>query len=180
MYMGSIVLHTIGDPDLLAPEVRRALTDVDPNLTPTSIRSFAEQVRIQTSEHTLIARLTDAFGLIALLLASIGLYGVTAYRVARRTSEVGLRMALGANRRDIVALVLRGAFGQVGLGLLLGIPLALLARQWLQHQLFGISGFDPWSLTLAVAVLGVCALVASVVPALRAAAIEPTRALRAE
>jgi len=180
MYMGSIVLHTIGDPDLLASEVRRALTDVDPNLTPTSIRSFAEQVRIQTSEHTLIARLTDAFGLIALLLASIGLYGVTAYRVARRTSEVGLRMALGANRRDIVALVLRGAFGQVGLGLLLGIPLALLARQWLQHQLFGISGFDPWSLTLAVAVLGVCALVASVVPALRAAAIEPTRALRAE
>jgi len=86
----------------------------------------------------------------------VGLYGVTAYRVARRTSEVGLRMALGASRQDIVSLILRGAFSQVGLGLLMGIPLALLARKWLQNQLFGLAAFDPWSLTLALAVMGVC------------------------
>ncbi|MGE5243160.1 MAG: ABC transporter permease [Betaproteobacteria bacterium] len=180
MYMGTIVLHTHGDPDALGPGVRRALAEVDPDLTPTSMRSFEEQVRIQTSEHTLIARLTDAFGLIALLLASVGLYGVTAYRVTRRTNEVGLRMALGAGRADIVSLVLRGSFAQVGIGLLLGIPLALLASQWLQHQLFGIPRFDPWSLTIAIVVLGLCALAASLVPAARAAAIEPARALRTD
>jgi predicted permease len=180
MYMGSIELHVNGDPNVVAPDVRRLLADIDPNLTPTSIRSFDEQVRIQTREQTLIARLSDAFGFIALLLASVGLYGVTAYRVARRTSEVGLRMALGATRQDIVSLILRGAFSQVGIGLLIGIPMALLAKQWLQNLLFGIAGFDPWSLALAIAVMGLCAFVASVLPARRAAAIEPMLALRAE
>ncbi len=180
MYMGTIAVHTDGDPNLLATGVRRILTEVDPNLTPTSVRSFEEQVKIQTGDRTLIAQLAGAFGLIALLLASVGLYGVTSYRVARRTNEVGLRMALGATRQDILSLVLRGAFSQVALGLAIGIPLALLSRQWLQHQLFGIAAFDPWSLTFAVVVLGLCAFVASVLPAGRAAAIEPMRALRAE
>jgi ABC-type antimicrobial peptide transport system permease subunit len=178
--MGSIELHVQGDPNNIGPEVRRTLLTIDPNLTPLSMRSFDEQVRIQTSEHTLIARLSDAFGLIALLLASVGLYGVTAYRVARRTGEVGLRMALGANRWDIVALVLRGAFSQVGVGLLIGVPLALLAKRWLQHQLYGIAGLDAWGLAVALAALGSCALIASVLPARRAAAIEPMQALRAE
>lgn len=178
MYMGTIILHVNGDPDNFAPDVRRVLAQIDPNLTPTSMRSFEEQLRIQSNEHTLIARLSNAFGFIALLLASIGLYGVTAYRVARRTSEVGLRMALGANRSNIIALMLRGAFVQVGIGLLLGIPLCFLAKHWLAHQLFGISTFDPWSLLFAVGTLAVCALIASLLPAGRAAAIEPMKALR--
>lgn len=180
MYMGTIELHVQGDPDSFAPNVRRVLGEIDPNLTPTSIRTFDEQVRIMASAHTLIARLSNAFGIIALLLASVGLYGVTAYRVARRTSEVGLRMALGANRKDILSLMLRGAFSQVGIGLLIGIPLTFLAKHWLQHQLFGISKFDPISLVLAIFVLGICAFVASLLPAGRAAAIEPMKALRTE
>jgi len=180
MYMGTIELHVQGDPDSFAAYVRRALGEIDPNLTPTSIRSFDEQVKILASAHTLIGRLSGAFGFIALLLASIGLYGVTAYRVARRTSEVGLRMALGANRTDIVSLILRGAFSQVGIGLIIGIPFCFLAKHWLQHQLFGIGKFDPTSLILAIAVLGICALVASLLPAGRAAAIEPMKALRTE
>jgi len=180
MYMGSIELHVTGRPELAAPQVRKALAEVDANLTPTSMRTFDEQVLIQTSEHALIAQLSGAFGLIALLLASIGLYGVTSYRVARRTGEVGLRMALGASRRDILSLILRGAFSQVGLGLLIGVPLTFLARHWLQHQLFGLSSYDPRTLIFAIAVLGVCAFVASLLPAGRAAAIEPMRALRSE
>jgi predicted permease len=180
MYMGTIILHVNGYPDNFAPDVRRVLAQIDPNLTPTSIRSFEEQMKIQSSEHTLIARLSNAFGFIALLLASIGLYGVTAYRVARRTSEVGLRMALGANRSNIIALMLKGAFVQVGIGLLLGIPLCFLAKRWLAHQLFGISTFDPWSLLFAIGTLAVCALIATLLPAGRAAAIEPMKALRIE
>jgi len=180
LYMGSIELHVGGDADSFAPAARRVMAEIDPNLTPTSVRSFDEQVKIQESEHTLIARLSNAFGLIALLLASVGLYGVTAYRVARRTSEVGLRMALGANRSDIVALMLRGAFAQVGIGLLVGIPLCFLAKHWLAHQLYGISAFDPLSLLFAIATLGFCALIASLLPAGRAAAIEPMQALRTE
>ena len=180
MYMGTIELHVQGDPDSFAPYVRRALGEIDPNLTPITTRSFDEQVKILASAHTLIGRLSSAFGFIALLLASIGLYGVTAYRVARRTSEVGLRMALGANRTDIVSLILRGASTQVGIGLLIGIPFCFLAKHWLQHQLFGIGKFDPTSLIIAIAVLGICALIASLLPAARAAAIEPMRALRTE
>jgi ABC-type antimicrobial peptide transport system permease subunit len=180
MYMGSIELHVQGDADTFAAQVRKTLAEIDPNLTPITMRSFNEQIKVRYSGETLVARLSDAFGFIALLVASIGIYGVTAYRVARRTNEVGLRMALGANRRDIVGLILRGAFSQVGIGLAIGIPLSFAAKHWLQHQLFGIAAFNPVSLMIGIAILGFCALVASVLPATRAAAIEPMQALRTE
>jgi len=180
MYMGTIALHVQGAADAMAPTVRRVLAQVDPNLTPISMFSFGELVRIQTSEQALIARISSGFGFIALLLAIVGLYGVTSYRVARRTGEIGLRMALGADRRDIGTLVLRGAFAQVGLGLMLGVPLAFLAARAMEHQLYGVSPFDATTLVLAAAVLSLCALVASLLPARRAAAIEPMQALRIE
>lgn len=180
MYLGTIVLHVQGDPSAFGTAVRRATADVDPNLTPISMRSFDDQIRTQASERILMAGLTNAFGAIALLLASIGLYGVTAYRVARRTSEVGLRMALGANRADVVWLVLRGAFSQVGLGLLLGIPLVFAVRRALDSQLFGIAAFDARSLALAVVTLAAGAIAASALPARRAAAVDPMQALRTE
>jgi predicted permease len=179
-YMGSIELHVHGDPDAIAPAVREALADVDPNLPPTSMKSFSELIRMTTSERALIARLSDAFGAIALLLAAVGLYGVTAYRVAQRTNEIGLRMALGASRSHIAAVVIRGAFSQIGIGLLVGIPLALFAARALRHQLFGVSPFNLPALALAAAVVGGCALLAVVVPARRATAIAPMEALRAE
>lgn len=180
LYMHSIQLHVAADPDAMIPAVRRAFADIDPNLALLSIRSYADQVKIMNSDKALISRLSGVFGLLALLLASVGLYGVTAYRVARRTSEVGVRMALGATRTDILALVLQGAFAQVGLGLLIGIPLAIGAGKLLAHQLYGVSFFDPVIMAVAVGVLAFCALLASILPAGQAASIEPMVALRAE
>jgi len=180
MYLGSIELHVHGDPDAFSPAVRAALADVDPNLPPTTIRTFREMLRIRTSERTLVARLSDAFGAIALLLAAVGLYGVTAYRVARRTNEIGLRMALGASRRDIATLVLGGAIRQTAVGLVAGIPLALVAARALQHELFGVSPFSPSAFAAGAAIVVSCALLASALPARRATAIAPMQALRTE
>ncbi len=118
--------------------------------------------------------------MLALVLASIGLYGVTAYGVARRIPEIGLRMALGADRASVVRLILRGAILQTAIGLLLGIPLALLAGHYLQSQLYEAKGFDVRTLLVACAVLALSALVASAVPARRASTVEPMQALRTE
>ena len=180
LYMGTIELHVAGDPTAFEPEIRRILAGIDPNLAPLSISTFDEEIQERTSEKVMIARLSSFFGLIALLLASIGLYGLTAYQVERRTSEIGIRIALGANRVSILKLVLRGAFSQVTIGLLIGVPLVFLSGKALAHQLFGVGSFDPLILMGAIAVLGFSALLASIVPARRAAGIDPMRALRIE
>ncbi len=114
------------------------------------------------------------------MLASVGLYGITSYAVARRTSEIGLRMALGADRGNVVRMVLRGAFLQVGLGLALGIPIALLGARYMADQLYGVRSYDPLSLSIAVVVLSMAAALAGFIPARRAASIEPMEALRIE
>jgi ABC-type antimicrobial peptide transport system permease subunit len=108
------------------------------------------------------------------------MYGVTAYNVTRRTNEIGIRMALGANRGNVVSMVLRGAFSQVGFGLCVGIPLAIVCGRYLSHQLYGVGLYDPFVLGGAAIVLCVCALMAGLPPARRAASIEPSEALRAE
>jgi ABC-type antimicrobial peptide transport system permease subunit len=127
-----------------------------------------------------VAGLASLFGIVALLLAAIGLYGVTAYTVAQRTNEIGIRMALGANRVMVVQLVLRGAFKRVVIGLLLGLPLAIGAGRLMSAQLYGVSSWDPVALTIAAGALTICAFVASIIPARRAASISPTQALRVE
>ena len=120
------------------------------------------------------------FGVLPLILASIGLYGVTAYNAGRRTNEIGVRLALGADRRDVFRLILRGALGLISFGLLLGIPLALAAGRFLGHQLYGINQYDPMILALAILVLGSSALAAALIPAFRASSISPLQALRAD
>jgi ABC-type antimicrobial peptide transport system permease subunit len=179
-YMGTLILHVQGDPRSFESVVRRTLAEIDQNLAPLSMMSFDEQINIRYSEDTAISRLSAAFGVLALLLASIGLYGLMAYQVTRRTGEIGIRMALGADRLKIVRLILRGAFSQVGIGLLIGIPLVFLAGWMMRSQLFGVSSFAPAILATAVLVLATCALVASVLPARRAAGIDPMKALRTE
>ena len=142
--------------------------------------SLDYQVAGNFIQERLISRLTMLFGLLALVLASVGLYGITAYSVARRTAEIGLRMALGANRGDVVALVLRGASLQVGIGLAIGIPVALLGGHFMASQLYGVRTYDPLTLAGAVVVLSAFAGIAGFIPARRAASIEPMNALRTE
>jgi ABC-type antimicrobial peptide transport system permease subunit len=160
--------------------IRRTMGSIDPNLTVQDFRSFENQVAGNFNTERLIARLTTLFGIIALTLACVGLYGVMSYFVARRTSEIGIRMALGATRGSVVALVLRGAMWQILIGLVLGIPASLYVGYLMKSILYGVGSYDPWALTLAPVMLVVCATFAGFIPALRAASIEPMQALRTE
>ena len=180
MYMGTIILHVAGDPHSFQNQVRRTLTEVNANLVPLSSRTFEDLIQIRTSAKTATARLTAVFGIVALLLASIGLYGLTAYQVTQRTGEIGIRMALGADRMNIVRLVLRGAFVLVGMGLVIGAGLAYGGGRLMASQLFGVTAFEPVILAVAIAALALCALLASILPARRAAGVDPMRALRTE
>jgi predicted permease len=179
-FIGGLMLVTGMSPGALEPVVTKALSEVDPNLTLTSVRTLQQQVELSFDQERAVASLAGLFGVVSLLLAAIGLYGVTAYAVAQRTNEIGLRMALGAGRRDVINLVLRGAFTRVGAGLLLGIPLAIGAGRLIAAQLYGVPFWDPFALAVAAGSLGLCALVAALVPAGRAAAIPPMFALRSE
>jgi len=179
-YIGDIELRVAGKPQNLEANVRHTLADIDPNLNVFDVISLSEQVARNFNQDRLIARLTELFGLLALILACVGLYGVSSYSVARRTSEIGIRMALGANRGNVLGLVLRGALLQLGIGLAIGIPLALASGRLMASQLYGVKSHDPLILVLAALVLAACALFAGFVPAQRAASIDPMRALRIE
>jgi predicted permease len=179
-FLSAMEIKTMGNVPELEPQVRRALAQVNPDLPLIDFTSFAEQVNMNFSQQAMIAKLTSLFGLLALVLASVGLYGVTAYSVERRTSEIGIRMALGAGRLNVLKLVLRGAFLQVGIGLAIGIPATILGGRAMATQLFGVKPYDPQILLLTTATLSFAAFIAAVLPARRAASIEPIRALRAD
>ena len=180
IYIGDIELHVGGKPHNLERAVRRALADINPNLTVLGMMSLSEQVALNFNQDRLIARLSELFGLLALLLACVGLYGVTSFSVARRTNEIGIRMALGANRESIVGLVLSGAFTQVVLGLAIGLLVALAGRRLLSSQLYGVKSTDPLMLIVASLVLTGGALLATYIPARRAMNVDPMVALRHE
>ena len=175
-----MLLVTNTPPGTLEPQVKRALAEADPNLTVTSVRTLREQVERSFDQQRAVASLAGLFGVVALVLAAIGLYGVTAYSVARRTNEIGLRMALGADRGNVIGIVLSGAFRRVLVGLLLGLPLAVGAGYLLSAQLYGVSFWDPAALVVAAVSLAIAAFIASIVPAARAASIAPIKALRTE
>jgi predicted permease len=179
-FVRGLLLVTNTPPGTLEPQVKRALAEADPNLTVTSVRTLRQQVERSFDQQRAVASLAGLFGLVALVLAAIGLYGVTAYSVARRTNEIGIRMALGANRGKVLGMVLRGAFRRVVAGLVLGLPLAVGAGYLLSAQLYGVSFWDPAALGVAAMSLVSAAFIASIVPAARAAALAPMKALRAE
>jgi len=179
-YPQALEIQTASPFPALEGEVRRALAEVDRRLIVRTLVRLDEQVARQFTVERLTAHLTIAFGAVAVLLACLGLYGVTAYSVARRTREIGIRMAVGASRRRVLATVLRGAFVQLALGVAIGLPGALVAGRLLQTTLFGVRGHDPGVLLAALAVLALSSLVAALLPAQRAATIDPVRALRTE
>jgi predicted permease len=180
LFVNSATLLFQGDQQTLEKQVRQTLAGINPNLTVFDFRSLDSQVAGNFDQDRLVARLTTLFGLLALILASVGLYGITAYTVARRTSEIGLRMALGADRGNVIRLVLCSAFLQVGLGLAIGIPVALLGAKFMASQLYDVHIYDPYSMVTGVLALSVATAIAGFIPARRASAIEPMEALRIE
>lgn len=180
LYAGAIMLKTKGQVDGLESQIRQTLANINPNLTITRYETFSSQIRGQFNQERLIARLTLMFGLLALILASVGLYGVTAYSVARRTPEIGVRMALGANRSSVVGMVMREAMLQALIGLGIGLPVAWMCARFVQSQLYGVGGHDAAVMLIAVGVLALAACAAGLIPAQRAASTDPVKALRTE
>jgi predicted permease len=180
MFVSFIILDFTQPPPDADALARKTLAGIDPNLSVVRFSSYDSEVAGNFNQDRLLARLSSLFGVLALGLASVGLYGVMSYFVARRTAEIGIRMSLGATRLSVVALVLRGALLQIAIGLVLGVPVALLAGHLMASQLYGVSGYDPSAMAAAILALGLCAAAAGFLPAQRAASIDPVRALRAE
>ncbi|HEX4770251.1 MAG TPA: ABC transporter permease [Bryobacteraceae bacterium] len=179
-YLYNIVILAPGNPPAMEEHVRKALASVDPHLVLYGVDPYPRVVSADFQQENMIAKLTMLFGLLGLVLSAVGLYGVMAYMVEQRTSEIGLRMALGADRRGVVRMVLRGAFLQVFVGLAIGIPAAIGAGRLMTDQLFGVAPWDPMMLAIATVLLCIAALLASLIPASRAASVEPMLALRNE
>jgi predicted permease len=179
-YLNAIEIQTRGEVPGLEVQLRRILSQINPDLAIVDFQSFATQVKANFMQQAMIAKLTSFFGLLALILASIGLYGVTSYSVEKRTSEIGIRMALGADRINMLGMVLRGAFLQVGIGLAIGLPATIFGGRIMASQLYGIKSYDPVVLSITTLVLAAAAFLAAVIPARRAANIEPMLALRME
>jgi predicted permease len=180
VYAGAIVIETRHAVPGLEKIVGDTLASINPNLNMVKFQSFQQQIDDRFTEERLISRLTSLFGVLALLLAAIGLYGVTAYTVVRRTPEIGIRVALGAGRSSVIGSVMRGAMLQAATGLAIGIPLAMFCVRYVQSQLYEITSVNLPVMTIAIGVLALAAALAGIIPARRAASIDPVRALRME
>jgi macrolide transport system ATP-binding/permease protein len=180
LYAGAIVLETSRPMNDMERLARTTLASIDPSLTVGKFQTFDQQIADTFNQDRLISRLTMLFGGLALLLAAIGLYGVTAYNVVRRTPEIGIRMALGADRGGVITMVMRSAILQAALGLLIGVPVALACVRFVKSQLYDINHADARVLGAAIVILGLAACIAGLIPARRAASIDPVKALRIE
>jgi ABC-type antimicrobial peptide transport system permease subunit len=176
----SLDVRTFGDPAQLVLDIRQAVRSVDLNLPIGGITTVAEQLRNNLAQQRLIARLTAIFGALALGLACLGLYGMMSYTVARRTSELGIRLALGASRTAVLWLVLRQTLAMIGAGIAAGLLLAFLAGRTVTSLLFGLSPYDPATVLVAAALLLLVSVGSGIKPAWHATQVNPTDALRAE
>ncbi len=180
VYAGAIVIETARSLPGFEKLVGDTLASINPNLTVLKFQTFRQQIDDRFTQERLISRLTSLFGLLALLLAAIGLYGVTAYTVVRRTPEIGVRMALGAARSRVIGMVMRGAMLQTVAGLAIGIPVAIFCVRYVKSQLYEITSVNAAVMAIAIGVLTLAAAIAGIIPARRAASIDPVRALRME
>ncbi|HEV8168888.1 MAG TPA: FtsX-like permease family protein, partial [Pyrinomonadaceae bacterium] len=175
-----IHIRTLSDPTPLTNQVRQMINQIDDKLPIFGVTTMNDQLRDNLDQERLIAQLVSFFGALALVLACIGLYGVMAHGVARRTNEIGIRMALGARGSNIAWMILRETLYLVLAGLVIGVPAALLGARLVATQLFGMSPTDPLTLTAAAIVLTLVALLAGYLPARRASRVNPLNALRYE
>jgi predicted permease len=179
-FVNALVLHFATPSQNVDPVVRRVFADINPNLPVGNLETFSYQVSANFNDNLLLSRLAIGFATLAVVLASVGLYGITSYQVNRRTNEIGIRMALGATRGNVTKMVLKQALRQVAFGMIIGIPLAILGEHLIASQFYGIRSYDPLSFLLAIATLVCSATFAAVIPARRAASINPMRSLRNE
>jgi len=179
-YVSEIDVRTVGDPRAVASEVRGAIDEINSSLSVTNVTTLSEQVDHSLHEERTISELSSFFGLLALTLACVGLYGVMAYAVARRTSEIGIRMALGARSADVLWMVLREALVLMLAGVAIGVPAALAASRLIASMLFGLTPWDPLTISAATLVLVAVAVLAGYLPARRASRVSPMVALRYE
>ena len=179
-FLNNIIIWGPENPLGLEAQVRKTLGQIDPNLVLYTVDTYGHIFDSDFAQQNMIANLTLLFGALGLILAAVGLYGVTTYTVEQRTSEIGVRMALGADRSHVVGMVLRGALFEAGVGLGIGILGAIVAGRLIVNQLFGIRPWDPLMLSLATILLGTAVLTAAIIPARRAAALDPVEALRSE
>ena len=180
MFAGALVIQTAYPIAGFEKTVESTLASINPNLTVVKFQTFQQQIDDRFIEERLIARLTSLFGLLALLLAALGLYGVTAYGVVRRTPEIGIRMALGAARSRVIGTVIRGAVLQAAAGLAIGVPVAIFCVRYVKSQLYETTSVNASVMAIAIGVLVLTAAIAGILPARRAASIDPARALRIE
>lgn len=181
-YVGGMTVYvrTNLDPKQLMSIVRRKLQSLDPNIPIYGMRTTEEQIDLSLRNERLVASLSSVFGFLATLLAIIGLYGVMAYSVARRTREIGIRMALGAIRGNVIWMVMREVLLLVAIGVVVGLPAAVGLSGLVRNQLYGLAPHDPATLALSTVVLVAVACLAGFVPAMRASQVDPTQALRYE
>jgi predicted permease len=179
-YLNAAEIRTLGPVPGIESQVRHKLADVNPNLAIIDFMPFAAQVEGNFNQQSMVAKLTSLFGLLALMLACVGLYGVTAYSAQRRTNEIGIRVALGAGRFSILRLVLRGALLQMGMAMAIGIPVTIGAGRTIAAQLFDVKPYDPLVLLVAMAGFAFATLLAAIIPAQRATQVDPIVALRYE
>jgi macrolide transport system ATP-binding/permease protein len=180
MYAGALVIQTSHPIPGFEKIVDDTLSSINPNLTTVKFQTFQQQIDDRFTEERLIARLTSLFGVLALLLAAIGLYGVTSYTVVRRTPEIGIRMALGAARTRVIGMVMRGAMLQALIGLAIGIPVSVFCVRYVKSQLYEITSVNVPVMVGAISVLILAAAIAGLIPARRAASIDPVKALRVD
>jgi len=174
----SFAVRVDGDPATIFPAVRAIMREIDPTLPVQSLRTQDEQLAQLHAQELLFARLSGFFGVLALALTCVGLYGLMSYAVLRRTAEIGLRMALGAVPSNVVAMMLRESLAMISVGLLIGVASASSLSGFVKSMLFGLSSTDPVTYAAVAAVLAVVALAASYLPARRASRLAPTDALR--
>jgi len=179
-FLSQITVRYSGDLRAVLPQIRRAVAEVNGNWPITEVRTLGQHVDDTLTGDKLLARLSSFFGLLALLLASIGIYGVMSYAVTRRTNEVGLRMALGAPRSSVVWMVMRDILALMAIGLAIGVPSALAGEQWIANMLYGLDKIDGMSIAAAIGILILVAGIAAYLPARRASLVDPTTALRYE
>jgi predicted permease len=174
----SLLVRTTGDPAALGASIREAVRAIDPNLPAPTVTTLAQSTSVVLLPQRVAVAVTGVLGVLGLFLAAVGIYGVLSFSAAQRSAEIGIRVALGALRRDVVRLVVGEGMRLVGIGMLIGLPTALLATQALEPFLFGVSPFDVVTFGVIGATLGIVALVASYLPARRAATADPVVSLR--